>query len=229
MLTESIVLSISRARSEDVAAVSEFHQSQATEFIWPRTLEKLRELADEGSLFLVYADDTLKQNKYIIGMCYLMEDEEPEGGRRWEFGGVCVSDEFRGYGIGTALGVVAITSHYLYEPPLKKERLIAHVHIDNDLPRNLLEMQLGFIRVGQEIPPSEVVPSGLRRNLKGEVVGDLYEFNIKTLNKFADWLEAFDGRIEGRKNYLITHLNLRFIQEDRATAIKALRQYASSN
>lgn len=230
MLTQTVILSVARARSEDVAVVSEFHNSQANEFIWPRTSDELRELTDEGSLFVVYADDTIKRTKYIIGMCYLKEDEEPEGkGRRWEFGGVFISDEFRGYGIGTALGVIAISSHFLYEPPLKRERLIAHVHEDNTLPRNMLEKQLGFVFVNQEIPPSNEVPEGLRRNSKGEVVGDLYEFKIPTLSKFADWLEAFGGRVEGSKGYLMTHLNLQFIQSDRSTAIEALKQYASSS
>ena len=162
-------------------------------------------------------------------MCYVMEGEEPEGGRRWEFGGVCVSDELRGYGIGSALGVLAISSHYLYEPPHKGERLIAHVHIDNSLPRHMLEVQLGFVQVGQETPPPEVVPPGLQRNAKGKVVGDLYEFRISTLDKFADWLETFDNRVEGRGGYLTTNLNLQFFQADRATAIQALRELASSS
>lgn len=218
-----------RARNEDVAAVSEFHRSQSTEFIWPRTPDKLKELADDGSLFIVHADDIVKRGKYIIGMCYLMEGEEPEGGPRWEFGGVYVSDEFRGYGIGTALGVTAISSHYLYNPPPKDERLIAHVHVDNISPRNMLATRLGFVLVGQETPPSEVVPPGLRRNLNGEVVGDLYEFKIPILDKFADYIEAFDGRLEGKKGYLITHLNLQYIRADRANSIKSLREYASSN
>lgn len=229
MLIQNITLSIARARREDVAAVHEFHQSQATEFIWPRTSNELNQLADEGSLLVARANDATTQSEYIIGMCYVMEGEEPEGGRRWEFGGVCVSDEFRGYGIGSALGVLAISSHYLYEPPQKGERLIAHVHKDNSLPWHMLKVQLGFVQVGQETPPSEVVPPGLRRNSKGEVVGDLYEFRISTLGRFADWLETFDGRVEGRNGYLTTNLNLRFFQAYRATAIQALRQLASSS
>lgn len=93
----------------------------------------------------------------------------------------------------------------------------------------MLKVQLGFVQVGQETPPSEVVPPGLRRNSKGEVVGDLYEFRISTLGRFADWLETFDGRVEGRNGYLTTNLNLRFFQAYRATAIQALRQLAFSS
>ena len=158
MLTQNIILSISRARREDVAAVSEFHRNQATEFIWPRTPDELNQLADEGSLLVARAKDTSTQSECIVGMCYVMEGEEPEDGRRWEFGGVCVSDEFRGYGIGSILGILAISSHYLYEPPYKEERLIAHVHTDNVFPLHMLEEQLGFVQVCQEIPPSEVIP-----------------------------------------------------------------------
>ncbi len=229
MRTQNIILSISRARCEDVAAVNEFHRIQTTEFIWPRTLDELNQLADEGSLFVARAKDISTQSECIVGMCYVKEGEEPENGRRWEFGGVCVSDEFRGYGIGSILGVLAISSHYLYEPPNKEERLIAHVHTDNDFPQHMLEEQLGFVHVGQEIPPSEVVPPGLRRNSNGEVVGDLYQFMISTLGKFADQLEMFNSRVEGTKGYLKTNLNLRLFREDRITAIQALRQLAFSS
>jgi len=230
VLSQNITLSIARARCEDVADVHEFHQSQATEFIWPRTRNELDQLADEGALLVVRANDGTAQSEFIVGMCYVMEGEEPEGERRWEFGGVCVSDEYRGYGIGTALGVLAISSHYLYdEPPQKGERLIAHVHKDNSLPQPMLEAHLGFVRVGQETPPSEVVPPGLRKNSRGEVVGDLYEFRIANLDKFADWLETFGGWVKGRNGYLTTHLNLQFFQLGRANAIQTLRQLATSS
>jgi len=83
MITQDISVSIARARREDVAAVHEFHQSQATEFIWPRTPNELNQLADEGSLLVAHANDASTQSNYIVGMCYVMEGEEPEGGRRW--------------------------------------------------------------------------------------------------------------------------------------------------
>jgi ribosomal protein S18 acetylase RimI-like enzyme len=229
MPTQNVILSIARARSEDVTDVHAFHISQATEFIWPRTHNELDQLADKGSLLVARANDVTLQNEYIVGMCYVMKGEEPEGERRWEFGGICVSNEFRGYGIGSTLGILAISSHYLYEPPQKAERLIAHVHHNNSLPRNMLEAQLGFILVGQEAPPLEVVPLGLQRNANGKVVGDLYEFRILTLDKFADWLETFDNRIEGTRGYLTTNLNLQFFQAGRTAAIQALRELASSS
>lgn len=229
MATEDIAVSIARARHEDVEVVYEFHRSQATEFIWPRTLNELGQLADEGSLLLARANDANTQSNCIVGMCYVMEGQEPNGGRRWEFGGVCVSGELRGYGLGSALGVLTISSLYLYEPPQREERLIAHVHVDNSLPRHMFEFQLGFIQVGQETPPSEVIPSGLRRNSKGRVVGDLYEFKTSNLNKFADWLETFDGWVEGKHGCLATSLNLEFFQAYRDTAIQILRESAFSS
>jgi len=229
MLIQNVNLSIAIARRKHVATVHEFHLSQATEFIWPRTPNKLNQLADEGALLVARASNTSTQSEYIVGMCYVMEGEEPEGGRRWEFGGLCVSDEFRGYGIGSALGVLAISSHYLWESTPKWERLIAHVHIDNSFPQHMLEVQLGFVQVGQETPPPEVVPPGLRRNARGKVVGDLYEFRVSNLDKFADWLENFDDRVEGKSGHLITNLNLWFFREypARATSIQQLRQLAS--
>ena len=229
MVTQNVTVSIARARSGDVAAVHRFHQSQSTEFIWPRTPDYLCQLADEGSLFIALTTNTTTNSKHIVGMCYAVKGEEPEGEQRWEFGGICVSDEFRGYGLGSALGIIAISSHYLYEPPEKDERLIAHVHEDNSLPRRMLERQLGFIKVGQETPPSEVVPPELRRNAEGFVVGDLYEFKKSTLGKFADWLETFDNWIEGKSGRVTTNLNLKFFKENLAVAIEALRELASSS
>ena len=229
MTTKGIAVSIARARHEDVPVVHEFHRNQATEFIWPRTLNELGQLADEGSLLVARANDASTQSNYIVGMCYVMEGKELDGERRWEFGGVCVSSELRGYGLASALGVAAISSLSLYEPPQRGERLSAHVHIDNKLPRHMLEVQLGFIQVGQETPPSEVIPPVLRRNSRGEVVGDLYEFQISTLDRLADWLEAFDGWVEGRNGCLATSLNLEFFQAYCDTAIQILRESASSS
>jgi len=228
MVTQTFTVSIAIARHEDVAAVHKFHQNQANEFIWPRTTDELYQLADVGSLFIALASDASTNDEHIVGMCYVKEGEEPKGGRRWEFGGICVSDEFQGYGLGSAMGLLAISSHYIHEPPQKEERLIAHVHEDNSLPRRMLEAQLGFVQVGQEIPPSEVAPPELQRNAEGQVVGDLYEFRTSSLDAFADWLETFEDQIEGKRGDVTTKLNLRFFKENLDAAIEALRDIASS-
>ena len=224
---------IATARSGDVTDVHVFHLSHTTEFMWPRTSLQLEELADQGALLVARGNDVARRREYIVSMCYVMEGEEPEGGRRWEFGGIYVSDEFRGYGIGSALGTLMISSHYLAEhdePPQIGERLIAHVHEYNSDPRPMLEAHLGFVQVGKETPPSDVVPPpSLRRNPNGEVVADLYEFRISTLGKFADWLEIFDGRVKGRNGSLTAILNLSlFSPAYRVEAIELLRQLASS-
>lgn len=230
MVSRDISVTIARARCEDVTEVHKFHQSQATEFIWPRTVSDLRGLADDGSLIIAFTTNITAISKQIIGMCYVMKGDEPEGdlaGKlRWEFGGVCVSNNLRGYGLGSAISTIAISSHCVLELPQNGARLIAHVHEDNDLPRRMLEKQLGFIQRGQEIPPSEIVPSTLRRNAEGNVVGDLYVFQAPTLSKFADWLEAMGGKITGKMGDMATDINISLFKDDFDSTIIALRDLA---
>jgi len=228
---QNLLLFIGRARRRDVRDVHAFHLSHTTEFMWPRTSLELEKYAEQRALLVARLRNTAEGTEHIVGMCYLAEGEEPEGGRRWEFGGVYVSAELRGCGVGSALGILAISSHYLEEhdqPPEIGERLIAHVHEYNRDPRRVLESQLGFVRVGKEVPPSDVVPPSLQRNPNGEVVADLYEFRVPTLERFADWLEVFDGRVRGKEASLTTILNISlFSHKYRAEAIQLLRQLAS--
>jgi hypothetical protein len=142
---------------------------------------------------------------------------------RIEFGGVYVTDTCREFGVASALGIIAISNHHVWDPPVGS--LIAHVHEANKLPRGVLK-RLGFVQNGQEIPPNDVVPLSLARNAKDEVIADLFEFQPKTLAEFADWIDDFQGFIHGKAGRSGLVVDLPFIGEYRTNSIEALRDLA---
>jgi ribosomal protein S18 acetylase RimI-like enzyme len=228
--TPKIILSIFRSNPKDVGEVHAFHLNQTTEFIWPRTPKQLEDLADNHSLFVVRMKDSGLYKGHIVGMCYITEDKEIEGKRRWELGGICVSSEFRGYGIGSSLCLLAISCHYHDQEPHKRgERLIAHVHEDNPDPRNMLKQQLGFIQVDKQYyPANPKIPPNMRKNEKGELVGDIFEFKTHNLKEFADWIEMFQGQVIGKKGSLSLEVNLSlFSSEYIFDTIKELKEISS--
>ena len=54
----------------------------------------------------------------------------------------------------------------------------------------------------------EVAETYLNKSLSISYEENYPDVRISTLNKFADWLETFDGRVEGRNGYLTTNLKL---------------------
>jgi hypothetical protein len=154
------------------------------------------------------------------------EEPEPPNLERSEFGGISVADSCRGLGIATALGIVAISNHFAWDPPTG--RLIAHVHEANLLPRGLLQNQLGFEQVGQEIPPPEIAPANLARNDDGNVVGDLFEFSRSALDRFADWIEGFAGTLREAAGTSQLEVALPLMAQHRTEAVEALRAIAAA-
>ena len=208
------------SRTDDILA---FHKQHLTEHLWPRTFAEFRELAEEGCLY--EALETTSGEEKLVGLCYVKHGEEPLSAatERAEFGGVYVTAACRGWGIAQALGIVAISNHFVWDPP--KGRMIAHVHEHNPLPRSLLEKQLGFVRNGEEIPPAAAVPANMKRNAQGQVVGHLFEFQRTTLLKFADWIESFSGFLDskvGKSKLKIALPSMNQYKTDTLTALRDL-------
>jgi hypothetical protein len=90
----------------------------------------------------------------------------------------------------------------------------------------LLTTQLGFIETGEvEIPPVEP-PRSMRRNADGQVVGDLFRFQVGALDAFADWIESFDGVLYGKGGQR-TRLTIESdVVRYRAEVVSALRDRA---
>lgn len=207
-----------------VPIILNFHRDYLTEYLWPRTRAEFETLAAQECLYEAIertngADD-------VVGVCYIAGGEEPDqpGVPRLEFGGVYITDECRGLGIAKALGIIAISNAFAWDPP--RGRLIGHVHEANPLPRPLLK-GLGFVLVGREIPPAEIAPPSMARNANGDVVGDVFEFRRDTLPQFADWIEAFDGRVIGRAGTSTLEAPLPLMTAYRPEALIALRDLAN--
>lgn len=185
------------AVEERLQAVLDFHTAHLTEHLWPRTAEEFRKLAvNESLLEIVELPNNLATPERIVGMAYVALGSEPDSNdERAEFGGIFVEEACRGLGLAKVLGIVAISNYFVTDPPCG--RLIAHVHEFNELPRALLQGSLGFVRQGQEIPPTHIVPATLQRNANGEVVGHLFVFDRTKLEQFAEWIEKFEGKLGG--------------------------------
>ncbi len=213
------------AFEDRVQLILDFHRDYLTEYLWPRTLEDFESLAKSESLFEAIETTTGKDS--LVGICYVMHGNELESphGERSEFGGVYVTEDCRGLGIATVLGIVAISNHFAWDPPIG--RLVAHVHEANLLPRGMLEKQLGFVRVGQEIPPNDVAPPSMARNERGEVVGDIFEFQLPTLVRFADWIEAFVASVDGKAGTWSLDIAVPLMTRFRREGLAALRDLAS--
>jgi len=210
--------------SEEVDAIYDFHAGCVDDFLWPRSPSEFVKLAEDECLYRVL--EVRDGRRYLVGICYVKEGRELEAPQamRWEFGGIYISEDCRGLGIPTTLGMVAVSNHLVGDYTRNTVRMIAHVHEFNDKPRGLLD-RLGFKRVGEEIPPDEVAPKSMRRNERGEVVGHLFEFDRKALSGFADWLQSYDGTTRA-KDGRVSRLEIALPLADRyrSEAVEALRQ-----
>lgn len=206
------------------ALILEFHRDHLTEYLWPRTLEEFTDLARKECLYEVL--ETTSGAEQLAGICYICHGNEPNPphSERAEFGGIYVTTECRGLGVATALGKVAISNHFVVDPP--RGPLIGHVHEANPLPRGILQNQLGFVLTGQEIPPPENAPASMARNDNGDVVADLFEFRRSTLLRFADWIEEFSGSI-GPAAASTLDIEVPTFTRFRANALEALRSLGS--
>lgn len=218
------------AVEERLSPIMAFHKAHLTEHLWPRNEEEFRVLVKSECLLEVvelkvsgFFERLLgKHSEELVGLAYVAAGTEPDGQTsRAEFGGIFVSEDVRGYGLAVALGIVSISNAFVLDPP--SGRMIAHVHEFNDKPRRVLEEHLGFKRKGEEVPPAEVAPPSMKRNDRGEVVGHLFEFDRRTLCRFADWIDRFSGETTGKSGAAPLELCVPSMTKYRAETLEALR------
>jgi GNAT superfamily N-acetyltransferase len=135
-----------RVVAEDRAEeVTTFHKAHITPYLFPRDVQFFENMARLGCLYEVI--ETTDGAEGMVGVCYITEAREDDGSPRWEFGGVFVHASCRGLGVGSTLGVVAMSSHFVWDPIPATARLIAHVHEHNNEPRAIMTGKLGFVLV----------------------------------------------------------------------------------
>ena len=159
----------------------------ADDHIFPRPVESFEQLAEEGQL--LYAANA--RGDYL-GLAYFRLD-----GSKWEIGGLMVDTREKQHGIGGALTRLTL-GHVLFEEnPLERgEKIVAHVHAENNDPRPLIEQSLKFHHTEHIEVPTAKLP-GLKANASGLVVGDEFELTVPdTLLALATWCETWGGKLK---------------------------------
>jgi len=169
--------------STEAAEAFEFHNSLTDKkYIWLRNEGQIRQFSNDGEIFAVRHGNTRK----IVSMCYVTLDGDSN---RWELGGLSVAEAAQNLGLGTVLVRYALARTIAEKAPwLSNQEIIAHVHEENQDPRNVLK-RVGFEQKGQEVAPA-TAPIEMKRNADGKVVGDVFLFPKNGVAKLARDLET---------------------------------------
>jgi RimJ/RimL family protein N-acetyltransferase len=110
----------------------------ANQMLFPRSWTEYEDLANDGRIVCATEDG------HYVGLCYYTWDETEE---EWEIGGLMVDTGKRGRSLGSVLMRVTLAHLLFEEEPLSRhERIISHVHKQNDSPRRVIEGQLAKLK-----------------------------------------------------------------------------------
>ena len=183
------VISIPRD-PQTLKAAHDFHLANVGEFLLPRDIKKFDTLANAGELWVA------KMGGGIVAACYVTRDKDDDDA---EFGGVIVQTAHQHTGLASAIGTIAIGAYAVQDAA--GHRLIAHVHVDNPAPIDLLTKRLGFSDLNEPIAIKKTdleaklgyaIPS-MRAGTDGMIRGNTYGFSRTHLDVLADRL--FTGRL----------------------------------
>jgi hypothetical protein len=198
-------------------AAHEFHLKSVGEFLLPRTINQFDMLAKAGELWIAVV------GLDVVASCYVTrEDDQTDA----EFGGIIVRDDWKGTGLASAIGTVAISAHFLHDPA----PLIAHVHVDNQEPLPLLTERLGFTKIDGEpaklnkaaLEKERGGPISMRADPDGFIRGHTFSFSRTWLATLTDRLES--GRLAKEPVQID---NKYFEQGTLAETVTTLRDLAS--
>jgi ribosomal protein S18 acetylase RimI-like enzyme len=181
--------------STDASRAFSFHKSIAdsNEHIWPRTETEIEGYCREGELFGIVQD----HSDEFVGLCYSHLDDSTN---EWEIGGLTVMDKFQKLHLGSILVRFALAHTISTGDPWKYgQRIIAHVHSENDAPRNLLK-RINFEHQRTIEVPADAAPPSMKRNQNGKLAGDEFEFKKSSVRVLHKWfLEEFSGLLADGK------------------------------
>jgi hypothetical protein len=208
---------VTRAR---VAAVHAVHVANLGPHLFPRTIDEFERIADEQAMFEL-VDAAADASAPPVGVCYVRPSPDDE--HEFEFGGVYLHPDLRGRRLLDELGRVAIATQFVVTAPRRDDKLIAHVHVDNRLPRSLL-VRLGFVDKKHPISiPGEHAPANMQRGEDGNVWGDTFEFDFAQLATLASEIER---GLDAPSRIIEVEVPA-FSPMDRAESFEALRAIAN--
>ena len=161
--------------------------ASGSEHLFPRLRSEFSELVISGAVWCAVN----ASNDYCAMATYA------EDGNAWEIGGLMVSDSERMRGIGSIIMRLALGTVLTELDPLNSgERVITHVHAENDKPRTLIEHGLKFVHSAPVRIHGSKLP-GLKVDAEGYVNGDEFELAVpESLEALADWCEGWVGKLK---------------------------------
>lgn len=171
--------------------------ANADDAIFPRSEEEFDALALDRCLWGAF-----DESKKIVGLSYI----KVENNRKIiELGGLMVSTDFRGKGLGEALLRLPLAHLLINEQPLKwtpVPTILTHALQDNSNPQNII-MKCGFEFAKTVKIPADCLP-GLRSRDDGFIYGN--EFHLKfpeALLSLSSWLRKWDGTLRDGLNAIV--------------------------
>lgn len=165
--------------------------ANADDAIFPRSEEEFNTLALERCLWGAF-DESGK----VAGLSYIKVENNKKS---IELGGLMVSADFRGKGLGEALLRLPLAHLLINEQPLQwtpQPIILTHALQDNSNPQTIIK-KCGFELAKPVKLPSEQLP-GLRSSDDGFIYGN--EFHLKiphALSSLSSWLRDWDGTLRG--------------------------------
>jgi len=177
-----------RVRPDDRYEAYQWHRgfTAGDAHLFPRGRSDYAELALSGAVWCAVTD-----NDYCA-MAYYAEDNDA-----WEVGGVMVAENQRGNSVASTLARLVLGTVLTEHDPLNSgERVIAHVHAENDSPRKLIKHCLKFVKSKSVRIHGSLLP-GLRTDDDGYVIGDEFELSVPgSLEALAEWCDAWDDELK---------------------------------
>lgn len=193
------MLLFSAIEYDDCTSAHAWHESfaESHEALFPRPFDDFEQMVMCGSVWAARST-----SGEFVAQAYSCYDEAR---KECEIGGLMVSPDVRGQGVGGTIMRLAL-AHTLVEEDIlavPDVRIVAHVLRSNQMPRSIIEKKLLFeIDKKVKIPADEL--PGLKAEEDGFVHGDEYLISLpETPLTLADWAEQWHDQVNGGSDAVI--------------------------
>ena len=177
--------------TSEIGRAHKWHEDFAAtnDALFPRTANHFLELAMDQCVW-----GAISSADEFLAMSYASFDEPKN---EWEIGGLMVSEEARGKGLGTLMMQLPLAHVIFTEDPLANTppaSIVTHVLRGNPDPRRIVPA-VGFAFHKEVSIPAHAMP-GLRADDDGMIHGDEFHLVVPgALNALAEWAENWTGTL----------------------------------